>query len=235
MVNIFMSIPVEPINTTTIQPVIEPNQATNALDIEINPNQGSGKIYQPHPKYIEDGEKMEPENSHPGIFIFDPTNTSFSKKELTRMCEPATIWVRRASGQHLFVRFKHRGKAVEFFRSLHFQDWEWCEQETVDDDTSIATAMIFEPWSIATSSKSKIFLGFTGFLQILLLDGVDGPPAKEINFRISEIFLDQEPIVNILVDQDRLHEHLEQNHHSTHFDPKTGLKTGKYNGFDIFL
>jgi len=230
-----MSIPVEPINTTTIQPVIEPNQATNALDIETNPNQGPGKNYEPHPKYIDAGKKMDPEDPNPGIFIFDPTNTSFSREELARMCEPATIIIRRLSGQNLFVRFKHRGKAVEFFRTLHFQDWEWCGQDTVDDDTSIATAMIFEPWSIATSSKSIISLGSTGFFQIFLLDGIDGPAPEKINFRIREYFLDQEPIVNILVDQDRLQEHLDQNHHSNHFIPDLGLKTGKYNGFDIFL
>jgi hypothetical protein len=227
-----MSIPVEPINTTTNQPVIEANQpvietnqTTNSLDIETNTNQGPGKIYHPHPKYIEDGKKMEPESSHPGIFIFDPTNTSFSKEELTRMCEPATIWVCRASGQDLFVRFKHRGKAVEFFRSLHIQDWEWMDQETTDDDTSIATAMIFEPWSIATSSKSKIFLGSTCFFQILLLDGIEESGTSE----------DPEHPTSILVDQDRLQEHIDQNHHSNHFNPAKGLKTGKYNGFDIFI
>lgn len=228
-----MSIPVEPINnTTTNQPVIEPN---HPLDIETNPNQGPGKIYQPHPKYIEDEKKMDPDSSHPGIFIFDPTNTSFSNKEIVRMCEPATIMIRRASGQHLFVRFKHRGKAVEFFRSLDFQDWEWCYEETTDDDTSIGTAMIFEPWTVATSSKSKIFLGSTGFLQILLLDGIDGPLSEEINFRTRQIFLDHEGVVNILVDQDRLQEHLDQNHHSNHFSPMSGLKTGKFKGFDIFI
>lgn len=230
-----MSILVEPINTTTNQPVIEANQPVieanqpnNSLDIETNPNQGPGKIYHPHPKYIEDGKKMDPTNSHPGIFIFDPTNTSFSNKEIVRMCEPATIMIRRASGQHLFVRFKHRGKAVEFFRSLDFQDWEWCDQASTDDDTSIGTAMVYDPWTVATSSKSKIFLGTTGFLQILLLDGIDGPLSEE-NFQDPDI------PVNILVDQDRLQEHLDQNHYSNHIDPKSGLKTGKYMGFDIFV
>lgn len=103
---------------------------------------------------------------------------------------PPSLWIRRASGQHLLARFPTRALAVAEARSLHIEGFTY--KNTVPEDLFAQD----EEW----------FVGSDGFHQMILFTGHGIPPEP--------LHLGRRPIVNILLDAADLQAYITKQLHS---------------------